>query len=618
MRTGKPGSAGPVASLGVLAAVFSAMAAVSWLRWPDFLVDYGRELYVPWRIGAGDLLYRDIPHLSGPLAQHFNALLFALFGTGLRTLALFNLLLVAALTLLVYAIFARACGRLTATTCGTLFLGAFAFAHNTESGNWNFVCPYSHDLTYGVFLFFLLVPALQRLLAGGARRWALAVGLLLGLISLTKAEVLLPALAATAAGLCLPALRSRALRDVARGRLPFVIAGCSLPPLGFLLYFARHVPLAEAAGMAGAALAAPLRVRIADSFFYRQVLGVDAPGANLLAMLGVAAAYAAGIGAILALSVLAARRLDAARRPLVLAAAVAALGVLALVFRERTAWWFQVARPFPLLVPACAALWLRRAREDAAGEAPHETATLFVLSLFAFLLLAKTFLAVRLFDYGFALAMPAALVLSAAALREVPAAARRLGGCPLTAKTLAAAPILLFTLLLADQSRTVYRHMTWPVGTGPDRFLTFSPETREYGPIFDQALEAIVETVPEDAGLVAFPEGAMVNYLTRRRNPAKWFDFTPVLVSMDEARMHADLEAARPEYVVLVERPTEEFGAANFGADYGLELRDWIVRNYAPVRHFGARLFSFRGFGLTIARRSDLGEAPSAAGGAGP
>ena len=41
--------------------VGAVMLFWSWGTWPDVLVDFGRELYVPWRITQGDTLYR---HLS--------------------------------------------------------------------------------------------------------------------------------------------------------------------------------------------------------------------------------------------------------------------------------------------------------------------------------------------------------------------------------------------------------------------------------------------------------------------------------------------------------------------------------------------------------------------------
>jgi len=52
---------------GLLATTFATMAAIGWYRWPEVLIDYGRELYFPWRISAGEMLYKDLLHLYGPL-----------------------------------------------------------------------------------------------------------------------------------------------------------------------------------------------------------------------------------------------------------------------------------------------------------------------------------------------------------------------------------------------------------------------------------------------------------------------------------------------------------------------------------------------------------------------
>ena len=65
---------------------------------PDPVVDFGRELYVPWRITQGDVLYQDIAYFNGPLVPYINAAIFAVFGVG--TLSLFACSMVLSLGLL--------------------------------------------------------------------------------------------------------------------------------------------------------------------------------------------------------------------------------------------------------------------------------------------------------------------------------------------------------------------------------------------------------------------------------------------------------------------------------------------------------------------------------------
>ena len=83
---------------GIVAVTGAALAAWTWRAWPDPVVDFGRELYVPWRLAQGDTLFRDIAWFNGPLSPYWNALWFRAFGTGLMTIVLVNLALLAATT----------------------------------------------------------------------------------------------------------------------------------------------------------------------------------------------------------------------------------------------------------------------------------------------------------------------------------------------------------------------------------------------------------------------------------------------------------------------------------------------------------------------------------------
>src|SRR5438067_13798814 len=90
----------------LIALVGATMCVWTWDKSPDPVIDFGRECYVPWRITAGEVLYRDINYFNGPLSPYFNAGLFKLFGTSLRTLKAANVLIVAIATMLIYSIIA--------------------------------------------------------------------------------------------------------------------------------------------------------------------------------------------------------------------------------------------------------------------------------------------------------------------------------------------------------------------------------------------------------------------------------------------------------------------------------------------------------------------------------
>src|SRR4051812_45790677 len=87
---------------------FAIMIAWTWQRWPDPIVDFGRELYVPWQVSQGKVLYRDIAHFSGPLSVYFNALLFRVLGTSLRTLEFANIAIAGAVVVMTWKLARRA------------------------------------------------------------------------------------------------------------------------------------------------------------------------------------------------------------------------------------------------------------------------------------------------------------------------------------------------------------------------------------------------------------------------------------------------------------------------------------------------------------------------------
>src|SRR5438093_13785927 len=129
--------AGPL----LVAAVAVTMLAATWSRWADPLVDFGRELYVPWQLVRGRVLYTDVAYLNGPLSPYLNALWFRLFGIGMRTLVICNLAILAAIVVLLYRLLEPMSDRLAATAAGLAFVTLFAFGHVTAVGNYNFVSP---------------------------------------------------------------------------------------------------------------------------------------------------------------------------------------------------------------------------------------------------------------------------------------------------------------------------------------------------------------------------------------------------------------------------------------------------------------------------------------------
>lgn len=596
---------------GRLAAIFLpvvaglAMLAWTWGKWPDVLVDFGRELYVPWRIVEGDRLHAELAWFNGPLSPYLNATWFRLFGVGLWTLVGANLALLAVLATLAWRGLDREGGSWAACAGTVTLLVAFAFAHLTGIGNYNFVTPYSHELTHGLLAAAIALATLIRFRDTGRRALLPLAGLALGLVFLTKAEVFLAA-AAGATCLLLPPRESGPGVAVRVGL--FALGAAAAVGVAFA-GLAASLPAASAwSGVLGT-WPALVAGDTAQLDFYRGLLGIDEPGANLLALVGWSVVHAALFG----LLATADRRfgphgIGRATGP----AAFVVAAALALVGLEVVPW-LDVLRPLPLAmlgVAIVSARGWRRARAtatDAPEESPaterispraaEERATWRALqadperalrglawAVFGGLLLAKIALATRPSHYGFALALPATLVYVGWLVGRVPAWLRVHGGGGELFRW-AVLGILAATLFgLSRHTALQLSRKTYALGTGVDRMWT-DPYR---GPAVERALERVEELAGPAATFAALPEGIALNFLARRRNPTPYPNYMPPeLAIFCEQEIVAALDREPPDLILLVHKDTSEYGLPFFGTDYGLAIARWIVERYQVVHAIG-------------------------------
>lgn len=127
-------------------------------------------------------------------------------------------------------------------------------------------------------------------------------------------------------------------------------------------------------------------------------------------------------------------------------------------------------------------------------------------------------------------------------------------------------------------------------------------------------MNALIENIerimgPEE-GFVVMPEGALVNYLSRRPNPTGFINFVPADVQMfGEPAMLAALRNTPPEYMIMISRDTSEYGAADLGQGYGYGLFSFVTSRYEPVLQIGSPDFfvESKGFsqplGMIVMRR---------------
>ncbi|TFG88280.1 MAG: hypothetical protein E4H17_02600 [Gemmatimonadales bacterium] len=380
-------------------------------------------------------------------------------------------------------------------------------------------------------------------------------GLAVGLCFLTKVETFLAAAAASAVMLA-PVARLRQWRALGF----FVVAGIA-PVSASVLLVGLHGTLG--------AWPSVLAGQVAELPFYLAGMGLDRPMERTLELLVAAGMWALALAPAAAVSWFA----RATRGPTVPAVVAGALVAVCLVFRDRIPW-ADALRPLPLFAGA-AACGLFAARRRAGPKSPWAPALAF--AVLGLVLLSKMFLYTRVAHYGFALALPAMLLVVTTLVGWLPAWLDEHGARGDALRAGALALLAVFAVEHVATTSAWLARKTEIVGAGRDRFRS---DAR--GAFVNDAVARVTELGA--ATMVALPEGIGINYLARIPNPTPYINFMPPeeILFGDSAWTEA-FQTSPPDVVLVVPKDTSEYGRGAFGEGYGRGLAAWVASSYLPV-----------------------------------
>lgn len=598
--THSPGSWLGLVSPVILIAAGLLMASISWLKWPDLLIDFGEQVYLAWQISEGKVIYKDMAYLYGPFSGYLHALVFKLAGPGILTLAIFNMALVAALAVLIHTFIKNLSDRLTATVCTLSFITLFAFGQYSGGGNFNFICAYVYELPHGVALSLLALYCFSKYIETKSLSQLTIVYLLVGLIFLTKPEVFLAIAIALPAGTALSFFLQSLDRKAWIHNISICLASFFAAPLLFYVYLSTHLSFDKAFDWIISPWAYVQNSSNLDIPLYQWVLGIDSAGPNLTKIF----TYFL-IGAAIIFSVAVANRfltrLSYSSKPISIALGLLAAGLLFLSLNSFPL--LESLRPLPLITSLLAIYYFKQAISEK-GSASTRPLALFSFSLFSLILLLKIFLNTHVYHYGFALALPATLVCIRWILYEFPKLSRKFIG---STDFYRCAMTMLGLVIIANHiwfGYQMHQFKGYPVGAGQDMLLDYHPELETRAPIVADTLQYINEHVEPDAKIAPIPFGNMINYMTRHHNPLRLHTINPVEIDLfGEDEYLDELKTALPDYILFLDVDSSRLGAQHFGSDYAQHTHQWIQAHYSFEKQFGATPFTGTGFGIQVLRR---------------
>jgi hypothetical protein len=263
--------------------------------------------------------------------------------------------------------------------------------------------------------------------------------------------------------------------------------------------------------------------------------------------------------------------------------------------------WSHFALPWPVLAIGLACLLLiylftTKAKPEVTGR----LACALVYVVFAILMTLKMFMNVRLWQYGFALAMPVGVVMVVLMCDGLPGLLAKYRVNPWLVRVWMLMLWSLTLLFHLHVTGSFFRYKQVYVGHGADAFRCY----QKRGVHVVDALDYLQSHAKADESIVVMPEGEIFVYLSRLHNPTRYGQYTPATITLyGQETMLTSLKSHKPTWIVLVHRETSEYGAVWFGKDYAQDIWKWIKTDYVPVFSTGQPPFNPEDqFGIVIAR----------------
>ncbi len=546
----------------ILSGLGLLLYAQSYEKWGDLIIDLGHNFYLPGRLLAGDLLYRDILYNFGPITPYVLAAMVWLFGNALITFEVVGLLIGIAVLIALFKSGQLLGGRASAFSSALLFLVFSFFACSTWGCN--FVLPYSFAATLSTaFSCWSMYFLLMYLYHGGlSRNWWLGVACMFAAI-FTKIEFGTAILGVY--------ILASLFHRLPLSKLVSVLF------IGIVL-FCLFVVLFSSRGGHGHSLFAENIGRFMGNeeagSFYSLVSGFNASGRNTVIQL----VSLGKIVVLMLLGIVAGRAGDwypARKTQMTIVRGVAAISFIALIFLWGETTLFSAVPLTALFVLGYSLIYKQKS-------------PLLLLSAFVLFSSLRILFNYSPEWYGFYLAVPSYLFLSFFL-------GQRLLDRDCFLRWFAISLGCLLVVVMARYETEMWRNY----GAMTSVLHTPKGDMRDFPTGRAEAIGAFLEHMlrnkpPRGATAVVFPEGVSLNYFADLENPTSYYSFIPPEIgsSAEERRMVRELQMKSPDYVIIVDRDVREFGHWGFGIDYAFAIMEWIRENYANEDEFRGPLGS--------------------------
>lgn len=497
------------------------------------LFDCGREAYLPTQILAGEVLYKDILNIYGPLSYLFNAGLFKLFGSHLNTLYAAGIVCAFFIVTLIYYIAKEFLPKFT-SAC----VGVFAVVIGVSSTNlFNFIFPYSFAMLYGYVGILASIFCLIKYLKVPNKYFLYASALFAG-IAITNKYEFLPFLAVLAFVMIKQKPRFT--------QLIYTLACFFIAPiLAFGILFAQGLTLTD--------LSANLIIlkKMAQSqtlhYFYLHQ-GTYFNKHTLPMLLTNFVKTTLPLGLLSGCVFLNIKTQKQTAKMLSLIGMVISIHIISL-------WIGVISFAFlPILVSILTIVFYKKM--DTIAK---------VLAISAILLSLKSFFGLATLNYGvYSILL---LIIAFLSFFKDKKFVINVLSCYL----------LIVSAFFAIQNYKELKFKTEKITAPRGTIYT----KKVFANSTAQLISYIEENTKPSDKIVILPEGAMINFLTSRKSDNIYTSLIPLYVEVfGENEIIKHFKSSKPEYIVFSNVSTQDYYFKNICQDYAVEFCNFVARNY--------------------------------------
>src|SRR5690606_31242550 len=432
-----------------------------------------------------------------------------------------------------------------------LFLAVFGLSVLPYGYMNDYLTPYSHEATHGLFLCLWGFVILERFIKTKLPIYLFIIGVTEACLFLSKPEFFAASLA-----IPLAVIIGAHKKEKALGWLTLGFLSGMLP---FLIYFISKLGLVDGLISVASPWYYILTTSVSQNYYYRLVLGLEGFRYNIETSLAYLLLYLS-----IFVIVKSAEKLYQYNKKITAYSLLVSLLIFATIFLFNLRVLEDFCAGFSFLITILFIYRTLKKREL------FESTFL----LFCSLLMLKIFFKVAVYGYGFVLVPPSIFALFLTLKNSSRIA--KVSSIYLSLVLIIAYSIKTFTNTSENQFK---------IGHGTNSFTVAYPFSQ-----YNEVLAMIEQQVPTNKSLVAFPEGLFLNFLTERVHPVRSTNFMPPEFDIfGEETILTDLIAGHPDYILLINnltRPEFIYNSNFFNRDYAQTVHDWIYNHYHQTSEY--------------------------------